>query len=181
MKNKHINVRHLTFLLKNDIISNFYWNNPKPLLIIIFYRISSYFAQNYYAPVKLLGLPIRILYKLTIEWILGTEIPDATIIGKSLMIHHGYGIVINPKAILSNNITLRHSTTIGHKIDKISGALGAPIIHDNVDIGCNVVILGPIVIGKNTTIGAGSVIVKNIPENSIVVGNPAIIKPKLSL
>ncbi len=48
-----------------------------------------------------------------------------------------------------------------------------PIIGDNVSLGCNVTILGGIHIGNNVTVGAGSVVVKDVPDNCIVAGNPA--------
>ena len=50
---------------------------------------------------------------------------------------------------------------------------GRPIIGDNVSLGCNVTIIGNIKIGNNVTIGAGSVVVKDIPDNAVVVGNPS--------
>jgi len=68
---------------------------------------------------------------------------------------------------------LRQSTTIGTK-KGCDGSINqsAPIIGDNVDIGSNVVIVGPVKIGNNVSIGAGSV-VKDVPANATVVGNPA--------
>lgn len=48
-----------------------------------------------------------------------------------------------------------------------------PIIGDNVSLGCNVTIIGGVHIGNNVTVGAGSVVVKDIPDNCIVAGNPA--------
>ncbi len=73
---------------------------------------------------------------------------------------------------------LRNSVTIGHK--KLSdGTLSAcPRIGNNVDIGANVVIIGDIEIGDNVIIGAGSVVVKSIPADCTVVGNPARIRER---
>lgn len=60
-----------------------------------------------------------------------------------------------------------HCTTLGKKGDK------RPVIGDNVSLGCNVTIIGGVHIGNNVTIGAGSVVVKDVPDNCVVAGNPA--------
>jgi serine acetyltransferase len=116
-----------------------------------------------------MGLPIRIAYKLLIEYILGVELPDGVIAGRGLAIFHGVGLVVSPSVRLGRNVTLRQNTTIGHK--RVSE--GSPCIGDNVDIGANSVIVGAIRIGDNVTIGAGTVVTKDVPSNSIIIGNPA--------
>lgn len=60
-----------------------------------------------------------------------------------------------------------HCTTLGKKGDN------RPVIGDNVSLGCNVTIIGGVHIGNNVTVGAGSVVVKDVPDNCIVAGNPA--------
>lgn len=160
-------------ILINDSELNFTFRNPKPFLIVFCFRITSYFALHKYKFVKYLSYPLRVFYRLFIEWFLGVEIPDTTKIGHSIVIHHGVGLVINPKVVIGNNVVLRHCTTLGHKTDKDGNCLGAPIIGNNVDIGANVVILGKVIVGDNVVIGAGSVVVKDVPSNSVVVGNPA--------
>ena len=160
-------------MIQLDFKSNFTYRNPKPFVIVFSFRITSFFAQNRFKLIKIIGFPIRILYRLIIEWVLGVEIPDTTRIGFGLKIHHGIGLVINPEVIIGNNVVLRHNTTIGHVIDLEGNCLGSPIIGNNVDVGANVVIIGNIIVGNNVIIGAGSVVVKSIPSNSVVVGNPA--------
>lgn len=83
---------------------------------------------------------------------------------------HPYATILNAKSI-GKNFTVRQCTTIGNKKDGRNDLV--PVIGDNVNVGANVVIIGDITIGNNVIIGAGSVVTHDIPDNSIVVGNPA--------
>lgn len=94
------------------------------------------------------------------------NISYATKIGRGLSFAHPYATVINAETI-GENFSLLHCTTIGAK------GKGLPVIGDNVKLGANVTIIGPVHIGSNVTIGAGSVVVKDIPDSCIAVGNPA--------
>lgn len=69
------------------------------------------------------------------------------------------------------NFTCRQNTTLGNKSDDKPNE--RPTIGNNVTLGANVVIIGNVRIGNNVTIGAGSVVVKDVPDNAVVVGNPA--------
>lgn len=118
---------------------------------------------------RILAFPFLLVYKVQVEWILGIEIPWSVKIGAPLHLFHGTGLVLHPATIMGRNCTLRHCTTVGSKSEKDD----VPVFGDNVDIGCNSVILGRITIGDNSIIGAGSVVVDDVPPNSIVAGNPA--------
>lgn len=99
-------------------------------------------------------------------------IPFSTIIEGGFHFVHPYSTVLNAERI-GKNFGCLHCVTIGKKGDK------RPIIGDNVTIACHSVIIGDITIGNNVTIGAGSVVVKDVPDNAVVVGNPArVIKYK---
>lgn len=91
--------------------------------------------------------------------------------GPGLRLLHPGGIIVNPDTQIGSNCTLRSFSVIGNKATGIRNS--SPKIGNNVDIGCNVTIIGPINIGDNVCIGAGSVVVSDIPSNSICVGNPA--------
>ncbi len=91
---------------------------------------------------------------------------QSTKIGKGFSFTHPYGTIINAKSI-GDNFQCIHLTTLGKSKDK------RPIIGNNVQCGANVTILGGITIGNNVIIGAGSVVVKDIPDNVVIAGNPA--------
>jgi putative colanic acid biosynthesis acetyltransferase WcaB len=115
----------------------------------------------------------RFLYQLIVEGILGIELPWNTQIGSSLQLQHGIALVVNQKTKIGEHCVLRNSTTIGNKKLADGSYSDSPTIGNHVDIGCNVVILGSINIGNYAVIGAGSVVVKDVPEGAIVAGNPA--------
>lgn len=93
-------------------------------------------------------------------------ISKTTKIGKGFWLAHPYCTVINAESI-GDNFRCIHLTTIGDSGGK------RPVLGNNVDIGANVTIVGDVHIGDNVTIGAGSVVVRDIPSNSIAVGVPA--------
>ena len=148
--------------------------NYKAIYIIVFYRIAYFFSiRKHIWLLAIIGFPIRLCYKLIVEWILGTEIPDSVKIGKGFKIHHSQCLVINPRVVIGNNVTLKHNTTIGASTDINDKFIGAPVIGNNVIVHPHSIIIGDISIGNNVIIGAGSVVLKNVEPNSIVVGNPA--------
>ena len=143
--------------------------NNKARFVLLWFRLTQLIAKRKLS--KVLFLPILLLYRVVIEWFMGTELNWNLKIGK-LRLYHGQSLIINPNVIIGENCTLRCNTVIGNKID--DG--GVPMIGNNVNIGANVVIIGDIKIGNNVTIGAGSVVTKSVPDNALVIGNPGRIK-----
>lgn len=96
--------------------------------------------------------------------------------GGAFVLNHPYGTIINAKEI-GRNFTICQLTTIGNKEHGHNNLI--PTIGDNVSLGANVTIIGDIKIGNNVIVGAGSVVVKNVPNNCVVAGNPAKIIRKI--
>ncbi|MDR3011461.1 MAG: serine O-acetyltransferase [Sphingobacterium sp.] len=96
----------------------------------------------------------------------GIQIPSATTIGYGFYIGHGIGVVINPSAIIGNNVNISQFTTIGAHGQSAK-------IGDNVYIGPSVCIVNNVVVGDNSSIGAGAVVIKDVPNNATVAGVPA--------
>jgi serine O-acetyltransferase len=100
----------------------------------------------------------------------GIEIHPGADIGRRLFIDHGLGVVIGETAIVGNDVTLYQGVTLGGT-GKEQGKRH-PTIEDNVVVGGGAKILGNITVGKNCRIGAGSVVLRNVPADSTVVGVP---------
>ncbi|MGB8455656.1 MAG: serine O-acetyltransferase [Anaerocolumna sp.] len=100
----------------------------------------------------------------------GIEIHPGATIGKGLFIDHGHGVVIGETAILGDNITLYQGVTLGGT-GKECGKRH-PTIGNNVMISAGAKILGSFTVGENSKIGAGSVVLSEIPPDSTVVGVP---------
>ena len=100
----------------------------------------------------------------------GIEIHPGAQIGKGLFIDHGNGVIIGETTIIGNNVTLYQGVTLGGT-GKEHGKRH-PTIEDNVMISAGAKILGSFTIGANSKIGAGSVVLHEVPPNSTVVGVP---------
>ncbi|MCX7595969.1 MAG: serine acetyltransferase [Fischerella sp.] len=146
--------------------------SSKSRVILVMFR-SAQILGNLPAPFSRFSSFFRNLYIFIVEWILGVELPWDTNVGTNLKLIHGVGLVVNHQTIIGANCTLRHATTIGNKKLADGSYSASPIIGNNVDIGSNVVIIGAITVGDRAVIGAGSVVVKDVPEGAVVVGNPA--------
>lgn len=153
--NKRMNVRH----------GLLYWLvTQKEYRNLFYYRIGK--AAKF---LKYLLRPMPLFYiNSTVE----------SIGASAFVLNHPYGTIINAKRI-GSNFTICQLTTIGNGMHGRNDLI--PTIGNNVSIGANVTIIGKITIGDNVTIGAGSVVVKNVPDNCVVVGNPARIIREISV
>ena len=138
---------------------------------IFFHRIANFFA------IAKFELVARIISQLS-RFFTGIEIHPKAKIGKNLFIDHGMGVVIGETSEISDNVTIYHNVTLGGTSPSINtneqrNSKRHPTLEENVVVGSGAQILGPVVIGKNSLIGANAVITKDVPEKSIMAGNPA--------
>lgn len=116
------------------------------------------------------GIYYRLLYR-KLSYKYGFQIPFKTSIGKGFYIGHYGTIVVNGNAKIGENCNIAHSTTIGQAS---RGKLkGSPTIGNYVWIGTGSVIVGKITIGNNVLIAPNSFVNMDVPQNSVVIGNPA--------
>ena len=117
-----------------------------------------------------LRLLARLLSQIA-RFLTGVDIHPAAQLGRRLFIDHATGVVIGETAIVGNDVTLYQGVTLGGT-GKQHGKRH-PTLCDNVFVGNNANILGNITIGINSRVGAGSVVLTDVPPNSTVVGVPA--------
>ena len=112
------------------------------------------------------------------RFLTGIEIHPGAKIGKNLFIDHGMGVVIGESSEIGNDVTLYHGVTLGgispsENSDNQRNSKRHPTLLDNVIVGSSALILGPITVGECARIGANTVVLKDVPANATMVGNPA--------
>ena len=138
---------------------------------VFFHRIANFFHLAKF------HLVARIISQLS-RFLTGIEIHPGAKIGRNLFIDHGMGVVIGETSEIGNNVTIYHMATLGGIAPSINSndqrlVKRHPTLNDCVVVGSGAQILGPVIIGANTKIGANAVITKNVPENAVMVGIPA--------
>ncbi len=104
------------------------------------------------------------------RFLTGIEIHPAAKLGPGLFIDHGMGVVIGETAEVGDDVTLLQGVTLGGT--SLKREKRHPTLGNNVVVGAGAAVLGAITIGDNSRIGAGSVVVRDVPSNSVVVGVP---------
>lgn len=129
------------------------YENGKREIYIFETKVFEYYADKLKKAKRCCDIPYKFLKRLYRE--------------NNFQIIHQVGVVISAKARIGNNCKVYQNTTIGKKNGK------APVLEDNVTVYANAVIVGNVHIGSNSVIGAGSVVLSDVPENEIWAGNPA--------
>ena len=104
------------------------------------------------------------------RFLTGVEIHPAAVLGPGLFIDHGMGVVIGETAEVGANVSILQGVTLGGT--SVKREKRHPTIGDNVSIGAGAKVIGGFTIGAGSRIGAGSVVVREVPENCVVVGVP---------
>ncbi len=113
--------------------------------------------------------PARLLGQLS-RFLTGVEIHPGAAVGRRFFIDHGMGVVIGETAEVGDDVTLFQGVTLGGV--NLRREKRHPTVEDGVVIGAGAAVLGPVVVGRNSRIGSGSVVVRDVPENATVVGVP---------
>jgi serine O-acetyltransferase len=143
--------------------------------VLLIYRFGRWRYSVTWRPLR---LPLSFMYKILkffSEMLLGVELPCEAIIGSRFCIEHIGGIVVSGDAVFGDDCTIRNGVTVGLRN---RGVRGSPRLGDRVDIGAGAKLLGTIIIGNDTAIGANAVVLSDVPADSIAVGIPARIIPR---
>lgn len=157
--------------LREDAAAN--RDQLKGLLVVAAYRVAHAARRPLDARPRLWALPVGVVYRVMVEWVLTVEIPWGTVIGRRLRVFHGAGIVINDRAVLGDDVSIRQHVTIGN----VHPDGPCPVIGDRVELGAGCIVIGGITVGDDARVGAGAVVTKDVPAGATVVGNPARILP----
>ena len=102
--------------------------------------------------------------------VFSADVPPQMKIGKGTVFpHDALGCVFHPGVKIGENCKILHGVTMGGR----AGHKGLPIIGDNVVVGTHAQILGNVTVGNNSIVGAGAIVTHDVPDNVVVVGNPA--------
>jgi serine O-acetyltransferase len=105
------------------------------------------------------------------RFLTGVEIHPGADIGRRFFIDHGSGVVIGETANIGDDVMMYHGVTLGG--DTMKPEKRHPTLDDDVTVGANATVLGPITIGHGSNVGSGSVVLESVPPNCTVVGVPA--------
>ena len=138
---------------------------------IFFHRIANFFCV---AKFDLIARIISQFYR----FLTGIEIHPKAKIGKNLFFDHGMGVVIGETSEIKDNVTIYHMVTLGGISPSINSdnqrdIKRHPTLENNVVVGSGAQVLGPVIVGKNAKIGANAVVIKDVPENAVMIGIPA--------
>ena len=141
-------------------------------IVLAYPGVHAVIAHRFIHRLDRAGMPIvpRVLANV-MRHLTGIEIHPSAELGAGLFIDHGMGVVIGGTTIIGENVTLYQGVTLGGT--ELAKSKRHPTIGDEVIIGVGASVLGNITIGKRARIGAGAVVVKDVPAGATAVGIPA--------
>lgn len=138
------------------------------------YRVAHFFFRTIkLQPFRVIIMFVMLIWQKVIEVLTGISIPASVKIGHSFYVGHFGGIIFNLNSVIGDNCNISQGVTIG--VSGLNEKRGVPEIGNNVYISANSVIAGKIKIEDNVLIGACSLVISDVKENSVVLGVPAII------
>lgn len=157
----------LAFKLKTILLTQGIW-------ALAVYRPASWLHQHKEKhPAARLLLPFLTLAQKAVEILTGISLPFAARIGQGLYIGHFGGIIISPSTIMGEYCNISQGVTIGQA--GRGGVQKTPVIGNRVYIAPGAMLFGGITIGDDVAIGANAVVTKDLPDNAVAVGVPAVI------
>lgn len=160
-------------VFKKDLY-RYYGENGEPILKKIFRPLEIKYISVYRKANMCRFLPLKIFYMLRLMYLSNKtqiQIPARTEIGEGFYIGHLGRVIIHPDAKLGKNINIGTGVTIG--MENRGKRKGTPVISDNCWIGTNAVIVGNVKIGSDVLIAPLAYVNFDVPDHSIVIGNPA--------
>jgi len=141
--------------------------NTRGRVIVLLFRLGR-MSNCFPWAIRFFLMPIRIAYSFIVRYLMCVDISLHSNIGGGLRVFHGMGLVIHPDVIIGRNCILRQGVTIG---ERRTGSADVPTIGNDVEFGCNSIVLGSIVIGDGAQIGAGAIVIKSVPKLGVAFGN----------
>lgn len=129
---------------------------------------------------RLWRIRLRLLARLLSQFfrfLTGVEIHPAASIGRRFFIDHGMGVVIGETAEIGDDVMLYHGVTLGGR--SMEHSKRHPTLANEVVVGAGATLLGPIVVGAHSVVGAGALVLQDAPAYSLLVGVPAVARPRL--
>ena len=122
---------------------------------------------------RLALLPLDVAAWAWMALVTGTELPSSVIAGAGLRLPHaGRGVIVHPSCVVGTGVTLYHRVTLGIR----NGNDTAPRLGNNVYVGCGTILLGSSRIGDDAQVGAGAVVVEDVPSQGRAIGPKAVIR-----
>jgi len=157
-----------------ELIAEDFGTYGRSLLEVGFFAIAVHRLGNARMSVRsrLLRAPLSLAYAVTsraVSWKWGIDLPCTVRVGRRVRIWHHGGMVLSARAI-GDDVHIRHNTTFG---TVSRGLVGEPTIGNRVDIGAGACVAGDITVGDDSVVGPNSVVLRDVPAGSVMMGIPA--------
>ena len=165
-------------VFKKDLY-RYYGDEGEPFLKKVFRPLELKYISVFRKANMCKFLPVKLVYMLRLMYLSNRtkiQIPARTTIGEGFYIGHLGRVIIHPDARLGRNINIGTGVTIG--MENRGKRRGAPVIGDNCWIGTNAVVVGNVTIGTDVLIAPLTYVNFDVPDHSIVIGNPGRIIPR---